>query len=301
VNLKKPILTALLFLQAGLVVTGGAVRLTGSGLGCPTWPECTKGSIAPVAHQAQGALHSWIEFGNRLLTFALVLAALFALIGAFRWKLRADSRKRVRILAAIQFLGIFAQGVLGGITVLTKLNPIPVAGHFLLSIGLISGALSLRQLVLEVPSVKIEPVTRKLSAAIIAVTLLVLTIGTVVTGSGPHAGDAQAKRFPFNPKSIAWLHADLVIALLALTLGLILVVKVSESIKVKEIFAPAVNTFFAIALGQGVIGYIQYFTKLPELIVGAHLLGATLVWISLWNIHLKGSVMYKDQKIERAE
>ena len=299
VNLKKPILTALLVLQAGIVVTGGAVRLTGSGLGCPTWPECTKGSLGPVKRQVQGALHSWIEFSNRLLTFALILVALFALIGAFRWSLEVGMRKKVRTLAIIQFLGIFAQGILGGITVLTKLNPIPVAGHFILSIGLIAGALSLRQLVLQVPSTTLAPITRKLSAAIISLTFLVITVGTIVTGSGPHAGDAQAKRFPFNPKSISWLHADLVIALLALTLGLILVVKVSESKAAKEIFAPATTIFFAISLGQGAIGYIQYFTKLPEIIVGLHMLGSTLVWIAAWNLHLKGTVIYRINKTRK--
>jgi len=299
VNLKKPVLTALLALQAGIVVTGGAVRLTGSGLGCPTWPQCTKGSLTPVAHQAQGPVHSWIEFSNRLLTFALIVVALAALVGAFRWAISDSIKRKVRVLAAIQFLGIFAQGVLGGITVLTKLNPIPVAGHFLLSIGLISGALSLRQLVLGVASTNIAPVTRKLSAANIALALVVITVGTVVTGSGPHAGDAAAKRFPFNPKSVAWLHADLVIALLALTIGLILIVKVSESVEAKAIFAPAVRTFLYVALSQGAIGYIQYFTKLPEFIVGLHLLGATLVWISAWNIHLKGNVLYLSEKKER--
>ena len=119
----------LLFLQAALVVTGGAVRLTGSGLGCPTWPECTPGSYTPVPHQAEGQLHAWIEFGNRLLTFVLVFASIAVLIAVLR-----AGRKDLRGLAVGQFLGIFGQGVLGGITVLTDLNPIPVAGHLLLSI-----------------------------------------------------------------------------------------------------------------------------------------------------------------------
>mgnify|MGYP000137215191 CR=1 FL=1 len=128
----------LLFLQAALVVTGGAVRLTGSGLGCPTWPECTPGSYTPVPHQAEGQLHAWIEFGNRLLTFVLVFASIAVLVAVLR-----AGRKDLRLLAAGQFFGIFGQGVLGGITVLTDLNPIPVAGHLLLSIILIAGATSL--------------------------------------------------------------------------------------------------------------------------------------------------------------
>ena len=128
----------LLFLQSALVITGGAVRLTGSGLGCPTWPECTPGSYTPVPHQAEGQLHAWIEFGNRLLTFALVLSALVVLIHVLK-----TGRKDLRWLAAGQVLGILGQGVLGGITVLTDLHPLPVAGHLLLSITLIAAATSL--------------------------------------------------------------------------------------------------------------------------------------------------------------
>ena len=120
----KPLSLALLVSQAAIVVTGGAVRLTGSGLGCPTWPECTPGSYFPVENQVEGTFHSWIEFGNRLLTFVLVIFALATLIAVLR-----SGRKDLRILAAGQFLGIFSQGVLGGITVLTDLNPLTVASH----------------------------------------------------------------------------------------------------------------------------------------------------------------------------
>ncbi len=134
----------LVFLQGALIVTGGAVRLTGSGLGCPTWPECTPGSYTPVPNQAEGQLHAWIEFGNRLLTFVLLFTALAVVLIAFRSSKNAITKKRVRILAALQVLGILGQGVLGGITVLTGLHPITVAAHFLLSIFLISGAISLR-------------------------------------------------------------------------------------------------------------------------------------------------------------
>ena len=131
-------LGVLLFLQSAIVVTGGGVRLTGSGLGCPTWPECTPGSYRPVVGQAEGHFHSWIEFGNRLLTFALVLAAIVAVVAVLK-----SGRKDLRTLVVLQLLGILGQGVLGGITVLTKLNPIPVAGHFLLSTALIAAATTL--------------------------------------------------------------------------------------------------------------------------------------------------------------
>jgi cytochrome c oxidase assembly protein subunit 15 len=137
VNLASLIYTALVVLQVGIIVTGGAVRLTGSGLGCPTWPQCVTGSISPVAHQAQGTLHSWIEFGNRLLTGLLFIAIIAAVIGAFRWGKGRSDWKMIRLLALTQIAGIIAQIVLGGITVLTKLNPFSVSLHFLLSIALI--------------------------------------------------------------------------------------------------------------------------------------------------------------------
>jgi len=266
----------LLFLQSALVVTGGAVRLTGSGLGCPTWPECTEGSYTPVAHQAEPQLNVWIEFGNRLLTFVLVIASVAVVIAVIR-----SNRKDLRGLAMGQFLGIFGQGILGGITVLTDLNPIPVAGHLLLSIILIAGAASLYSRRYESAIfVKASPLTSKLALAHIAISFLVIVLGTIVTGSGPHAGDAQAKRFGFDIRTVAWMHADAVIFLLGLTLAFY--VAMGTSVRTKK----AIKMFTVIALAQGAIGYIQYFTGIPEILVAAHLLGATLVWIAAWRIRL---------------
>jgi cytochrome c oxidase assembly protein subunit 15 len=266
----------LLFLQSALVVTGGAVRLTGSGLGCPTWPECTEGSYTPVAHQAEPQLNVWIEFGNRLLTFVLVIASIAVVVAVIR-----SNRKDLRGLAMGQFLGIFGQGILGGITVLTDLNPIPVAGHLLLSIILIAGAASLYSRRYESAIfVKASPLTNKLALAHIAISFLVIVLGTIVTGSGPHAGDAQAKRFGFDIRTVAWMHADAVIFLLGLTLAFY--VAIGTSVRTKK----AIKMFTVIALAQGAIGYIQYFTGIPEILVAAHLLGATLVWIAAWRIRL---------------
>ena len=266
----------LLFLQAALVVTGGAVRLTGSGLGCPTWPECTPGSYTPVPHQAEPQLNVWIEFGNRLLTFVLVIASVAVIIAVLKSK-----RKDLRGLAIGQFLGIFGQGILGGITVLTDLNPIPVAGHLLLSIILISGATSLySRRYFPAVFVEAESLTSKISKAHIAISFLVIVLGTIVTGSGPHAGDAQAKRFGFDIRTVAWMHADVVIFLLGLTLAFY--VAQGTSAKTKK----TIKTFTVIALAQGAIGYVQYFTGIPEVLVAAHLLGATLVWIAAWRIRL---------------
>jgi cytochrome c oxidase assembly protein subunit 15 len=270
----------LVFLQIAIVVTGGAVRLTGSGLGCPTWPECTPGSYTPVPYQAEGQLHAWIEFGNRLLTFVLLLCALIALIIAVRVSKNAVMKSRVRLLAALQVIGIFGQGVLGGITVLTDLNPIPVAGHFLLSIFLIAGAISLRYEIVGIVRQKADGIVATLMPLLIWLTVLVLVAGTVVTGSGPHAGDENAKRFGFNPRIVSWLHADLVIALVVLTLVLWLITRVSQN----KVIHKYLSIFLLISLSQGLIGYIQYFTGLPELIVASHLLGATLVWASAWSL-----------------
>ena len=266
----------LLFLQSALVVTGGAVRLTGSGLGCPTWPECTEGSYTPVAHQAEPQLNVWIEFGNRLLTFVLVIASVAVVIAVLKSK-----RKDLRGLAMGQFLGIFGQGILGGITVLTDLNPIPVAGHLLLSIILIAGATSLySRRYSPAVFVKAAPLTHKISLAHIAISFLVIVLGTIVTGSGPHAGDEQAQRFGFDIRTVAWIHADAVIFLLGLTLAFY--VALGTSVQTKR----AIKIFTVIALAQGAIGYIQYFTGIPEILVAAHLLGATLVWIAAWRIRL---------------
>lgn len=266
----------LLFLQAALVVTGGAVRLTGSGLGCPTWPECTPGSYTPVPHQAEEALHVWIEFANRLLTFVLVIAAVVVLAAVLR-----TGRKDLRGLALGQFLGIFGQGVLGGITVLTDLHPLPVAGHLILSIILIAGATSLRAQRFA-PKVAETPasLTKKIASVHVMTSFAVIVLGTLVTGSGPHAGDEKARRFGFDIQTVAWIHADVVIFLLGTTFAFFVATGTSVATKRR------LKIFTVIALAQGAIGYIQYFTGIPEVLVAAHLLGATLVWIAAWRVWL---------------
>lgn len=276
VRVLSPASAFLLFSQAAIVVTGGAVRLTGSGLGCPTWPECTPGSYTPKPYQVEEQVKVWIEFGNRLLTFVLVLAAITVLVSVL-----AAGRKDLRGLALGQVLGILGQGILGGITVLTGLHPATVAAHFLLSIILIAGAASLRAQRFA-PFEKEEPTSlvKKIATAHIAVTFFVLFLGTLVTGSGPHAGDATANRFPFDLRTIAWLHADFVIALLGITFGLFVANGVSSHTKKR------LRIFLVIALCQGLIGYVQWFKDLPEVLVGLHLVGSTLVWISSWRVWL---------------
>jgi cytochrome c oxidase assembly protein subunit 15 len=274
---RRAIYGLLLVLQAGLILTGGAVRLTGSGLGCPTWPECTPGSYTPVPNQAEGALHAWIEFGNRLLTFGLVAISLIVLAHVLITK-----RRDLRLLAAGQLLGILGQGVLGGITVLTDLHPLPVASHLLLSIILVAAAVSLYDR-REAPIERIkesDQLISLLSKSHIALSFIVIVLGTLVTGSGPHAGDEQARRFGFDIRTVAILHADAVIALFGLTLAL------AVALRANKVILRKIYIFTLIALAQGAIGYIQYFTGIPEILVAAHLLGATIVWIAAWRIRL---------------
>ena len=272
-----PFLYLLLVFQTGIVLTGATVRITGSGLGCPTWPECTYGSYAPVAGQAEGAFHAWIEFGNRLLTFLLLFAAVAVVIYAIR-KARRDLLWR----ALLQVLGIFGQGVIGGITVLTDLNPLAVASHFILSIFLIAGAVSIVARG-RTPLISIRPTELKvkvLARAQVLLTFVVIVIGTLVTGSGPHAGDFDAPRLNLDERAISWLHADVVIALLGLSLALLVLSEISPETKRR------VKIFFAVTLVQGLIGYLQYVLGLPELLVIVHVLGSTLVWIASWRIWL---------------
>ena len=292
-NFPVFLFTALLVLQAGLVVTGGAVRLTGSGLGCPTWPECTDGSIKPVITQAEDQLHAWIEFGNRLIAWLILILALAALVYIVKKLKNRNDFKRLRLLAILQILGFLGQVVLGGITVLTKLNPISVSAHFVLTLPLIAGALALRHRVLDRPVLELQPMTRTVTKIVTALSFIVLLLGVVVTGTGPHAGDADAKRYPFDFQAVSILHADSVIALICLAIALYLVVKVSESAEVKKLFGRMILIFLAICLAQGAIGYLQYLTGLPELLVGAHLLGATLVWIHAWRLNLTGRTSEK--------
>jgi cytochrome c oxidase assembly protein subunit 15 len=281
----KPLTLALLISQAAIVVTGGAVRLTGSGLGCPTWPECTPGSYLPVENQIEGVFHSWIEFGNRLLTFVLVLFALATLIAVFR-----AGRKDLRILAAGQFLGIFGQGVLGGITVLTNLNPLSVASHFLLSTILIAAATSLHSR-RKGPAVKtgVSGRLNTYSKTHITWSALVIVLGTIVTASGPHAGDIDAPRLDLRIQDAARMHSFSVIVLMLLTIAFYIQKDISTLTKRR------IQIFFGISLAQGALGYIQYFLGVPELLVGLHLLGTTLVWIAAWRIWL--SVQFKAKEI----
>ena len=273
----------LLFFQSLLIVSGGAVRLTGSGLGCPTWPTCTGNSYKPIPHQAQGQLHAWIEFGNRLIAWLIFIFALAALIGV-RKLLRDRSNYRTLFWLAIgQLLGFLAQAILGGITVLTKLNPFSVSAHFLLSLPLVAGALSLLIRYREKPIFKLYPNSNHLFRALLSTTTLLIIVGTIVTGSGPLAGDIQAKRYKLYAAKIAHLHSYIAIAVLILAVGLLAQLRNTLNITLTK----ALWTFIFVLFLQGALGYWQFNQGLPELLVGIHLLGATLTWNLIWYIKLK--------------
>ncbi len=260
--------------NVAIVVTGGAVRLSDSGLGCPTWPRCTDSSLTPTK---QYAVHGIIEFTNRQLTIVL------AVIAVATW-LVAMARRRERALATGAALGVPAQAVLGGLTVLTHLNPWLVAGHFLLSMAIIAVTFVLwsRLRDTDAPArAAAAPGAVLLVRAVLAVAAATLVIGTVVTGSGPHAGDKSADgtvhRTGLQVSSMAQLHADSVWVLVGLTVGVLALLYALGA-------APAARRAAAVLLGvelaQGVIGYTQYFLHVPPLLVGLHMFGACLVWLA---------------------
>lgn len=273
-----------LVVQVLIVVTGGLVRLTSSGLGCPTWPDCSGSSLTPVPYQAQG-WHKYVEFGNRMLTFVVVFVAIAAFVAAVRHRTDGHRRRSLVWLGAIAPIGVIAQAVLGGFTVLTHLNPVLVGAHFLLSMGLLAAAIALYERGKDdgddAPAYLVPKPVRWLSIGLIANALAVLTMGTVVTGSGPHSGDSNhVARYPFDVRNVAWVHADLVLLFVGLTVGMLVtlaVVQAPRSPRVRTI------TLLLVTLSQGVVGYVQYFTGLPWYVVAMHVLGACLVWLStLW-------------------
>lgn len=281
-----------LIVQIGIVVTGGLVRLTGSGLGCPTWPECVDGSVLPTSRQEE-AWHKYVEFGNRTLTFVLGIAAIAALVGAFVWWNRqrsrgADRRTPVLVLSAIPLLGTVGQAVLGGITVLTGLNPVIVAGHFLVSIAIIAGCAVLVDRSQDPGDRPVVDLVRRevvwLGNLLVGVAAVVVVLGTVVTGSGPNSGDADVThRLPIDMRTAAWIHADFVYLFVGLIVAMIVALRL--------VGAPAkawhrMWLLVAVTVVNGIVGYVQLFAGLPWAVVATHMLLATLVWVAVIRLRL---------------
>lgn len=276
------ILVANVWAQTLILVTGAVVRLTSSGLGCPTWPTCTGDSWVPITGQRQG-WHKYIEFGNRTLTGVLIVVAICAL-GAVWWDVRYGKTRRTGLvwLAAVPLLGTFAQAVLGGITVLTKLNPITVSAHFLLSIAIVYASVVLQLRADETGdgpiTLTVHRVIRAVAWVLLALGAAVVTLGVVVTGSGPHAGDAVAARYPFDQRIVAWFHADVVLFFVGLLIGVVVCLYVTNAPQVVRTRAWYV---VIIAVAQGAIGYSQWFSGLPVALVTLHVLGAGVLWVFL--------------------
>lgn len=264
-----------------IVCTGGAVRLTGSGLGCPTWPKCTDQSLTATSEMG---FHGAIEFGNRMLTYVLCAAVGWAIIAARSQK---PWRRPLTRLGWAQFWIVMGNAVLGGIVVLVGLNPYTVAAHFVLTTTLLTVAVVMWQRTREgdaEPRPLVGKAIKQLVWALVAAAGLLILVGTVVTGAGPHAGDSSdVHRMPLDWETVSKVHAVLAWIVVTLTFALWFVLKAVDAPK-----GPLHRTrdLFLILLAQGVIGYVQYFTDLPEILVGLHMLGSALVWIGVLRVVL---------------
>jgi cytochrome c oxidase assembly protein subunit 15 len=267
--------------QIGIVVTGGAVRLTGSGLGCSTWPQCEPGHFTPELRAATG-FHQQIEFGNRMATIVLSVIALTVAVRV--WRLSGRSRT-LRLLGLVPLAGVLAQAVIGGVSVLASLNPAIVGSHLLISMAVVAAAVLLLVRYEEGdgrPVTLVPTADRRLSWLAGAVAAVVLALGVVVTGSGPHSGSSDASaRFNLDPARITPVHSGAVWCFVAL------VVLLAIRLRRRDVFRArtAVTVLLAVTVAQGAIGYVQYFTGLPEVLVGAHMLGAALLTAAMtWTI-----------------
>ena len=265
---------------AVIIATGAAVRLSESGLGCPDWPQCTRGSLVAAHSRGDPMFHTWIEFGNRLVTVAITLIAVGVFVAAWRFRPGGRRRRDLVWLAAVQPAGIVAQAVLGGIVVLTKLNPAAVALHFLASIAVLAAAVALHVRCAEGtgPARSLARADlRLLSYAVLAVVAAMLAAGTVVTGTGPLAGAGAVPRFHVPLAGVTQLHADVGWLLGGLALPL------AAGLQLTRAPARAVRLGWALIalIGlQGAIGYAQYFSGLPAGLVWVHVCGSTLIWIA---------------------
>ncbi|WP_199033726.1 COX15/CtaA family protein [Glycomyces salinus] len=284
---------ASLIANVGIIVTGGAVRLTESGLGCAEWPKCTSDSL--VATREMG-VHGAIEFGNRLLTWVLVAVAVGALLAA--WYRRPRRMSLVKLSFGVLMI-VPVQAVIGGITVWTDLNPWVVGLHFLASIGILVAATALYVRSGE-PDGPVEPLVPRavggLGLGLVAAAAVTIVLGVIVTGSGPHAGDAETPRNGLDPALMSQLHADAVWLLLGLTVAMIAAL---HAVRAPERARRTAYLLLAVELLQGVIGYTQYYTDLPVILVGMHMLGAALLWIAV--LAVRFSLRRRTPRTEGAE
>lgn len=278
---------ATLISNIGIIITGGAVRLTASGLGCPEWPRCTADSWVSTPEMG---IHGIIEFGNRLLTYVLIAISVAMLLAVIRlWASHRPLALRALLIAA----GIPVQGVIGGITVWTNLNPWIVGLHFLVSSGLVMlAAQLLHRINLELkhdgetghPLVDgaSDSVSTAMAPIILGATWVAVVLGTIVTGTGPHAGDPGAPRHGFDADLVTRMHVVPVYVLCAAAVALVLrQVRLRSSPAQKK----AARWLVAVIIAQGTIGYVQHFTGLPIVLVALHMLGSALLVVAAVVVH----------------
>jgi cytochrome c oxidase assembly protein subunit 15 len=272
--------------NAAIMSTGAAVRLSKSGLGCPDWPQCTRSSIVASHAAGQTTVNTWIEFGNRLLNFPLVAVAAIVFIAAWRYRPPGGHgrRKDLLWLSAALPAGVVAQAVLGGIVVLTKLNPVWVSIHFVTSTAIVGAAVMLHARCSEgagpaTPVVRRE--IRVLGGALVAVVGLMVAAGTVVTGTGPLAGSADSSRYHLPLIGVTQFHADIGWLMAGITIGLMAGLLFSGAPRRAVVRG---WTFVGILLVQGAIGYAQYFSGLPAGLVWVHVTVSVLVWIAVLRV-----------------
>ena len=281
---RRVTLVALVLLSA-IIVSGGAVRVTGSGLGCPDWPTCADGKLAPKLFE-QSAGHATIEYVNRLITGLVSAVVIVAVLGSLA---RVPRRRDLTWLSVGLVAGVLGQIVLGGITVLTDLHPVAVQSHFLLSLVIVACAVTLHWRAgrepgrAGPPSASVPRVVRDLSRLTIGLLLAAILAGTVLTGTGPHGGDPEAQRFALDPRDVAQVHGVLVELFTAALLAT-LVMGWRRGVPLLALRRGTVAVGAAIA--QSILGYTQYFTGVPALLVGLHIFGATAVWIAVLRWHL---------------
>jgi cytochrome c oxidase assembly protein subunit 15 len=277
---------------AASVVTGAAVRLSQSGLGCTTWPQCTNSSLVAASSTGSSLLHAWVEFGNRLFVAIVEIVSVVVMVAAWRFRpgpgLAAGwpagdrwppERRRMVWLAAVQPGGVALQAVMGGIVVLTKLNPIAVSIHFLATMAILAAAVALHAKFAGHPmpaGLRIRPELRWLSAALLGITGLMLAAGTVVTGTGPLAGGSSVPRYRLPLEGVTQFHADIGWLLGGLAVAMVVGLRFADAPRDAVRFGWLLLGLIGV---QGAVGYGQYFSGLPAGVVWVHEIGAAVIWI----------------------
>lgn len=285
-----PLSLANLVANVAIIVTGGAVRLTGSGLGCPTWPRCTPDSYVP---RSELGIHGAIEFGNRMLTFALVAVAIACWVAALGHR-RETGEQRPYVLATVIALGVPAQAIIGGISVLTDLNPWVVSLHLMVSLAMVALCVWLLAEVRPAlfpgrcdPSASTPVLLRRMVLVMYSVLWVALYLGTVVTGSGPHAGDANSPRNNLDPVTTSHVHAASVYSLVALTIALWWLARRLDDGAVQR----STSLLLAVQVAQAAIGIAQVNLGLPEALVALHLVGAALAVAAATSVVLNAGLV----------